>query len=524
MISARQAATPPMAPCLMHFLKNVNRRKIRVEQSSSDTNDEYGLGFEGHVTAGFSTPPCPRDCDSNSTTGCCIEGRFNVGVHNPPTEHSCGFFSQPDHHTSSCDVSELSSVLKGACTECFFIRQSISSLGTDLVATRASVQSNISHENADQVRGYLNQIRSCVDMLTSLARQIQLAYEIPLTDSQTFGGGVDESVYGSDILLYAIDKNLEFGHRVSNLHGQFEALHDSVVIDSSLPVGIPRDVSQSSPQHSPLLIHHGSGSPLQSSLPPQIETSSFWTLSSNMDVVDALNDRSKCKFEEHINQMGTLIKLQPQTHSEKTGWQDAHHFVSEKYVAKVYRISWDKNSKQSFRELSKALHECGATAFVCGKYQWFHDVFGVIFRETDDDAKQCTCSLLHICLIRTRLDCSELTAAQTSNAVVELLTRFGVMHGDGHVGNSKLRSDGSGVVELLDFERSFLTHSNDDSTIGMIRTYANDQKSRIELLEKWKTMGMEDTRHRFRRFVEKSHISNITMALLMSIFEGKQAY
>jgi len=68
------------------------KNRESVEQSSSDTNDEYGLGFEGHVTAGFSTPPCPRDCDSNSTTGCCIEGRFNVGVHNPPTEHSCGFF------------------------------------------------------------------------------------------------------------------------------------------------------------------------------------------------------------------------------------------------------------------------------------------------------------------------------------------------------------------------------------------------------------------------------------------------
>jgi len=56
----------------------------------------------------------------------------------------------------------------------------------------------------------------------------------------------------------------------------------------------------------------------------------------------------------------------------------------------------------------------------------------------------------------------------------------------------------------------------------MIRTYANDHKSRIDLLEKWKTMGIDDTRHRFRRFVEKSHISNITMALLMSIFEGKR--
>jgi hypothetical protein len=258
--------------------------------------------------------------------------------------------------------------------------------------------------------------------------------------------------------------------------------------------------------------------------PPAVlfNPSSFWTISKHIDVVHELNTMFDCEFAEHVNSRGTLIEIKPYADKRKS-WGSAHHFVSATYVAKVYRIllaptkPFSKKS-QSLKELSVALHECAATEFVCDKKAWFRKVFGVVFHETDTAEPFLH---IHICLIRTRLDSKDVTPIQASAAVVELLTSFGVMHGDGHVGNAKLRSDG--VVELLDFERSFLTRSN-HALIEMIKKYAEDPQSQKRVLQQMQHLGMDDTRFRFTKFVRDriGHIFDITMDDILSVFKGKE--
>jgi hypothetical protein len=475
--------------------------------------------------------------------------------------------------------SDLSSSIRGACTGLFFMKHSILNLKMDLETTRTSVQTSVSHQNADQIRDCLTQIRSGIDNLTTLARQIQVGYGISLAaDSQPFGGGVD----ASDILQYAVLENSDFDRRVSNLLIEFEALHaysvksfltGDILDASGVPIGL---TSPSSPAIEPLpdclvapassglitVLHSpvypvdlsfarsadadaadvavltppvppiapsavvsslaplpASTSSVVSTLPADVlQPSSFWTtLSSNMDVGHYLNIRYNCKFEEHTNEKGTLIKSRPQVDSGTLHWQDAHHFVSETYVAKVYRLllhsSHDTRSKEFISNLSKALHECAATAFVCDKKKWFHEVFGVVFHEADT-------SHLHICLVRARLHSADLTPEQTSVAVIDLLKQFGVMHGDCHVGNAKLRSDG--VLELLDFERSFFPNStNMGEMIHMIKLYANNPRTHDKLLGQWQNMGMDETRRRFRQLARTSNIFDIKMDQLLSLFKDK---
>jgi hypothetical protein len=159
--------------------------------------------------------------------------------------------------------------------------------------------------------------------------------------------------------------------QLSNLLSEFEALH-AYSVNSSLAGNIPEDVEA--------LHAYPANSSQAGNIPEDVlQPSSFWTtLSSNMDVGHYMNNRYSCEFEEHTNEKGTLIKSRPQADSEKLHWQDAHHFVSETYVAKVYRLLLDPprgtSSKEFISKLSKALHECAATAFLCDKKDWFLEV------------------------------------------------------------------------------------------------------------------------------------------------------
>ena len=94
------------------------------------------------------------------------------------------------------------------------------------------------------------------------------------------------------------------------------------------------------------------------------------------------------------------------------------------------------------------------------------------------------------------------------------------MHGDCHVGNAKLRSDG--VLELLDFERSFFPNStNMGEMIHMIKQYANNPRTHDKLLGQWQKMGMDETRRRFRQLARTSNIFDIKMDQLLSLFKDK---
>jgi hypothetical protein len=245
--------------------------------------------------------------------------------------------------------------------------------------------------------------------------------------------------------------------------------------------------------------------------------SKFFTVSKCTDIVLELMDRYKCNFVEHSNMRGMLIQIESQRDTKKP-WTSARHFVSDSYVAKVYRISSDAGSSQfSSRELSQALHESAATAYICKKLSWFHDVFGVLI--SDSDAVH-----VHICMIRARLDSKNLTPSNVSDACISLLKSCGVMHGDGHLGNAKYRI-GSDVIELLDFERAFMIHSSDD-LISMIQSYATaDDQGRQSLLKRMKKLGMDATRLRFKEFVQGCCVSNIndwTLDDILSVFKGAQ--
>ena len=242
--------------------------------------------------------------------------------------------------------------------------------------------------------------------------------------------------------------------------------------------------------------------------------SKFFTVSNYIDVVLELSNRFQCKFVEHRNHRGTLIEVKSQRET-KIPWASARHFVSDKYVAKVYRVSSVAGSSQfSSCELPQALHESAATAYVCKGKSWFHDVFGVLIN--DSDAVH-----IHICMIRHRLDSKDVTPNNVSDACISLLISCGVMHGDGHLGNAKCRM-GSDVIELLDFERAFMIRSSDE-LISMIAKYAKaDHQGRQNLLQRMKKLGMDATRLRFKAFVENclSSIKDWTLDEILSVFKG----
>jgi hypothetical protein len=124
----------------------------------------------------------------------------------------------------------LSSVFNDACSELFFIKNTIHCVREDLQIACDSVQSHVSQQNAVQVRTVLTQIRSGLNMLTTLARQFQHAYRMPLVDNfssnaDSHGGGVG----ASDVLSDAYSEVSLFERHVSTLHEQFEVLQSQSV-------------------------------------------------------------------------------------------------------------------------------------------------------------------------------------------------------------------------------------------------------------------------------------------------------
>ena len=231
-----------------------------------------------------------------------------------------------------------------------------------------------------------------------------------------------------------------------------------------------------------------------------------------MNIASYLSTRLHCEFEERTNCKGYLIPPQPYAGNSKI-WENAHHFVSEQHVVKVYRILWDPLYKrQNSKHLAQALHECAATAFVCQKRDWHFDVFGVVNQGT-------SATYLHICLLRTRLDAKVLQANDASIACVQLLKTTGVVHGDCHEGNIKCRI-GDAVIELLDFERSFLIGRNNQAAmIESITKYAEEAQSRPELLHAMRSQGLDATRGRFIEFSRSlDSIFNITMDAILNVF------
>ena len=245
--------------------------------------------------------------------------------------------------------------------------------------------------------------------------------------------------------------------------------------------------------------------------------SSFWTASTEVNVASYLNSRFNGEFEEHTNYEGRLMRTSSDA-DQSTPWEQAHHFVSAQHVVKVYRILWSRegNTKKVQKQLAQALHESAATAFICQKRHWLADVFGFVVDQSNDSV------YLHICLLRTRLDPKVVHAQAVSGAFVELLETTGVMHGDGHVGNVKFRIDGA-VVELLDFERSFLIESSTKpAMIQSIRKYAEDSQSRRQLLTEMASQGLDATRNRFITWAATLNsvgISGIKIHHLLTCFQ-----
>ena len=244
-----------------------------------------------------------------------------------------------------------------------------------------------------------------------------------------------------------------------------------------------------------------------------ISHTAFWTESNDINVASYLSTRFNAKFEEHANVRGNLC--QTTSHGDDSNsWTKARFFVSSNFVAKVYRILWNPDDPNEKTIFPQALHEAAATAFVCQRQKWHCEVFGVFHQGTNT-------VYLDICLIQTRLHSKYLSAELVSSECVKLLKSFGVMHGDCHIGNAKYRVD-STVVELFDFERSFLIRSNDKTgMVSIIQQYARDSNSHTVLLERMKHMGMNTTRNRFTYFVSQhiKDIFNITLEQIVNVFE-----
>ena len=412
--------------------------------------------------------------------------------------------------------------LSDACQELFFMRSDSENLRVALQAAHQTVSSNVSPPNAARVRTVLGQIRFGLHTLAHLVQQFQTAYQIPSMEfPPSFGGGVAAS---NDVLsdaLFEIDTfqsamdclNREFDStlvavelRATLQQAQSPASHVSLRVDplATDAAAVPASGSR---QNSP-------SAAVLSADRMQTITSPFWTASTEMNIASYLSSRLLCGFEERTNCEGRLISLQPHAVNSKI-WEKPHHFVSAQHVVKVYRILWDPTHKhQCGRPLAQALHESAATAFVCRKQHWHFDVFGVVNQGTHD-----AFYYLHICLLRTRLDPTVLGANDATTAGVQLLKRTGVVHGDCHEGNLKRRINDA-VIELLDFERSFFLGTNDEAAmIESIKKYAEDARSRKQLLKAMQAKGMDDTRRRFMAFSRGlDNVFDVTMNAILHVF------
>jgi hypothetical protein len=156
---------------------------------------------------------------------------------------------------------------------------------------------------------------------------------------------------------------------------------------------------------------------------------------------------------------------------------------------KVYRFLW---GKVDLGLLAIALHEAAATAFVCPRMGWNHEVFGVFTTGV-------CANYVHICICRDELNVATSNPNQFAQEIIKLLNETGVVHGDGHSLNvllAKFRS----VFEVIDFERSFIPNStcSSQSVEKSILDYgtANDD-DRARILKWYKAQGLHRTRTNF---------------------------
>lgn len=222
--------------------------------------------------------------------------------------------------------------------------------------------------------------------------------------------------------------------------------------------------------------------------------SSFWTFTKQMHFAYCLKDKFGVDFQEQCFQDGTLKTLDPNDGmkcvEDGNPRESVHFFTGQDSFVKVYRILLGSSDQASTSNLAKALHEASATAYVCPKYNWRCEVFGIVTQGVH-------ASYLHVCILRSLLNAAGLSEEQAQRAFISLLVRWGVVHGDPHEGNAKLNLGLTGI-EVIDLERSFLLGSGDkDDMISRTIQYVNDANARHQLLEKMRKQGMDDVRKRF---------------------------
>jgi hypothetical protein len=170
-----------------------------------------------------------------------------------------------------------------------------------------------------------------------------------------------------------------------------------------------------------------------------------------------------------------------------------------KIVVKVCRFLWPK---VSVPDLAAVLHEAAATSYICSKKGWACSVFGLV---TKGDCA----TYVHICLCRDQLEDAKLHHSGVSEAIKDLFVSIGVVHGDGHSGNVMKK-------ELIDFERSFLPISScsSDEIISSIRTYAENQDARYEILDQQiSKQGLDWTRAQFTTFASQCLLEPVSRQL-----------
>ena len=240
---------------------------------------------------------------------------------------------------------------------------------------------------------------------------------------------------------------------------------------------------------------------------PFYENTPFWSATEGMSLAEHLSSRFRFHFQKCEWVAGRMVDC-PKGDSETT----LCFYVSDSFIIKAY-MNVTGSDRSNVNHLGQSLHEAAATAFVCRKKRWNFKVFGV---RTDEST--------HICLLRARLISRTSTADETANACIDLLVTTGVAHGDPHPGNV---FQGVSGFEVVDCERSFLIEKNLQSEMTRsIQTFANNPQSRTNLLNEFRSQGLEDTRHRFLRLAKRildgsRDISTLRINELLAIFQKK---
>jgi hypothetical protein len=245
--------------------------------------------------------------------------------------------------------------------------------------------------------------------------------------------------------------------------------------------------------------------------------SSFWTVTRQMHFAYWLRGKFGCDFQEQVYQHGIWTPADPDDGikcvEDGNPRESVHFFTSRDSVVKVYRIMLGLSHRASTDNLAKALHEASATAYVCPKYNWRYEVFGIVTQGVN-------ASYLHVCILRTLLNADGLSIEQAKNAFILLLNELGIAHGDPHAGNAKMKL-GCKDIEVFDFERSFMVKSENKADIlETTLLYVRDANARFQLLKRMMTQGMDDTRNRFRAICEGSisHLLTLELEDFLKIF------